>query len=272
MDEDAEGAPSAGYSLALSEQEQARYRRMAEVAVENESADWTAAGILEGARIADIGCGPGAVLRVMAERVGSHGHAIGIDADQSAVAMATQEVADLVQAHVQLGTATDTGLDSDSYHVVMCRHVLAHNGGNEAAIVSHLASLARPGGCVYLVDIDAPRMRIGSDDPDVQDLFDRYHEYQRSRGNDLSVGLRLADLLTDAGLFVERYASPMAVRPTVPGLRPPGWAARAQMLAEGFATDEDITRWENAYSRLDAAERRPWFFPGAFIAVGRRLA
>jgi hypothetical protein len=42
------------------------------------------------------------------------------------------------------------------------------------------------------------------------------------------------------------------------------------MVAEGFATDEDITRWENAFSRLDASERRPWFFPASFVAVGRR--
>jgi hypothetical protein len=181
-------------------------------------------------------------------------------------------VAELPQAHVQVGSATDTGLDSDRYDVVMCRHVLAHNGGHEAAIVSHLGSLARPGGCVYLVDMDGPRMGIASDDPDVQDLFDRYREFQRARGNDLSVGLRLGDLLEEAGLSVERYASRAPVRRVVPGFRPPGWAARAQMVAEGFATDEDIARWEHAYSLLDAAEHRPWFFPAAFIAVGRRPA
>ncbi len=34
----------------------------------------------------------------------------------------------------------------------MLRHVLAHNGGAEDAIVAHLATLLRPGGCLYLVD------------------------------------------------------------------------------------------------------------------------
>ena len=62
------------YSLALSEQERVRYRMMAQLAKENEAAEWSSAGILEGVRIADVGCGPGAVLRLLAEHVGPSRH------------------------------------------------------------------------------------------------------------------------------------------------------------------------------------------------------
>jgi SAM-dependent methyltransferase len=261
---------SADYSLALSEQERARYRMMATGAAANEAAEWSAAGIIDAARVADIGCGPGAVLRLLSERVGSGGTAIGIDADPNAVSMAAAEVAGLAQAQVRVGRAEATGLEPGGFDVVMCRHVLAHNGGQEAAIVAHLASLVTIGGSVYLVDIDATALRVTTSDPDVHDLQDRYLTFQRARGNDLSVGLRLGDLLIDAGLVVERYACRSPVLALQPGMRPPSWAARNQMVAEGFATDNDLERWDSAFARLDIAERRPWLFPAAFVAVGRR--
>jgi|HubBroStandDraft_6_1064221.scaffolds.fasta_scaffold294992_2 SAM-dependent methyltransferase len=270
MGEQSQPTASTSYSLTLSEQERARYRMMAKGAAENEAAEWTAAGVLPGARIADVGCGPGAVLRLLAEQVGTDGFAVGIDADPAAVLMANEEIEGLDQAEARIGSAIDTGLDPSSYDVVMCRHVLAHNGEREAEIVSHLVSLAASGGGhVYLADVDATALRSTFGDPDLEDLLARYFDFQRARGNDLSVGLRLGDLLMDAGLAVERYACRAPVIQVPPGMRPPAWAARGEMMADGFATDADITRWEGAFARLDAAERRPWLFPATFVAVGR---
>jgi SAM-dependent methyltransferase len=261
---------AAGYSLALSEQELLRYRMMAAIAADNEATEWAAAGIGPGARVADVGCGPGAVLRMLAERVGAGGQAVGIDADPGAVAVARQQTAGLPQGRADVGQADATGLEPGGYDVVMCRHVLAHNGGREAAIVAHLASLAAAGGCVYLVDADATAMRLTAGEPDLDDLDERYRELHRARGNDLSVGLRLGDLLTGAGLAVERYACRAPVFRVPPGMRPPSWAARAEMAAAGLATGADIKRWEQAFARLDSAERRPWLFPAYFVAIGRR--
>lgn len=270
MGESQKPAATASYGLRLSEQELMRYRLMAKGAAENEAAEWSAAGISRGARIADVGCGPGAVLRLLAEHVGDEGSVIGVDADPAAIAMAIEEIGGLRQADARVGVAADTGLDPGRYDVVMCRHVLAHNGGREAEIVAHLASLSATGGCVYLVDVDATAMRNTADDPDLQDLVERYYDFQCARGNDLSVGLRLGDLLIAAGLTVERYACRAPVLQMPPGMRPPSWAARTEMVAAGFATDADVTRWEEAFTRLDSSEPRPWFFPATFVAIGRR--
>ena len=54
------------YALKLSETELARYRFMAEMAARMEHDLWTAAGVVEGATVADVGCGPGAVSVVLA--------------------------------------------------------------------------------------------------------------------------------------------------------------------------------------------------------------
>lgn len=258
------------YSLALSEQEVQRYRMMAASAADHEAAEWSSAGVVPGARIADVGCGPGAVLRLLAERVGADGQAVGIDADPAAVAIARQQLADLPQARAEVGQADATGLEPGAYDVVMCRLVLAHNGGREAAIVAHLASLAAPGGCVYLVDIDVTALRYTTADPDLADLDERYRAFLRARGSDLFVGMHLGDLLIEAGLTVERYACRSPVLRVPPGMRPPSWAARDALAAAGFATDADIKRWDETFTRLDSAQPRPWLFPAAFVAIGRR--
>jgi SAM-dependent methyltransferase len=271
MDRNDQPPGTASYSLELSEQELLRYRMMATGAAENEAAEWSAAGIAPGARVADVGCGPGAVLRLLAERVEAEGQAVGVDADPSAVAIALQQVAGLPQARVQVGQADATGLEPGAFDVIMCRHLLAHNGRREAAIVAHLASLAATGGCVYLVDVDATALRLAPSPPELQELGERYREFHRAKGDDLSVGMRLGDLLTDAGLMVERYACRAPVLRLPPGMRPPSWAARDQMMAAGFATEADINRWAEAFARLDTAEHRPWLFPASFVALGRRV-
>ena len=267
----ADGKAAPKYSLALSEQERGRFRMMAASAADNEAAEWEAAGITAGARVADIGCGPGAVLQLLAETVGPRGVAQGIDADPETVEMANEEIAAFPHARASVGQADATGLPAASFDVVMCRLVLAHNGGREQAIVDHLASLVVPGGCVYLADVDFPSSRsVGTRDRDVDDLIERWSEFHAARGSDPEVGLHLGDLLMRAGLVVERFVCRAPVIRMPPGMRPAAWAAVDAMIAEGFATQGDKERWAAGLARLDSAAERPWTFIASFVALGRR--
>lgn len=73
------------YALRLSDDELARYRMMTQRARELEADLWELAGLASGARIADIGCGPGAMVAELAEIVGPAGHVVGVDGDEQAV-------------------------------------------------------------------------------------------------------------------------------------------------------------------------------------------
>ena len=84
------------------------------------------------------------------------------------------------------------------------------------------------------------------------------------------IGLRLADLLKAAGLDVASYVGSYNIIETPPGMRPPAWAARDAMLAQGTVTQADIDRWEAAMKRMDAAPVRPVVFAPVFVAVGRK--
>jgi len=262
------------YALELDEREVERYRMMAEQARAAEADLWELAGIVPGARVADVGCGPGAMLPALSAAVGPEGRVEAVDADPAAVAAARALVAAAGLANVSVaeGRADRTGLAPGSLDVVMLRHVLAHNGGAEDAIVAHLATLVRPGGCLYLVDADGTAMRLLPEHADLADLQERYQAFRAARGDDNRAGLRLADRLVRAGLEVVEFRGRYTIGSPPPGVRPPGWAAREAMLAAGLATEADVRRWDRAFQQMDAAPVRPTFFAPMFTAVGRRPA
>jgi SAM-dependent methyltransferase len=256
------------YKLQLTEAERVRYRTMAEMAVEDEAHLWAAAGIGPGATVADVGCGPGATLARLGAAVSPGGRADGVDADAGAIAAAAEETKGLDGVTTRVGLADATGLDLGSYDVVMCRHVLAHNGGREESIVNHLVALARPGGAVYLVDVDLTAIRQMPANPDLV-LSARYSDFHASLGNDPEVGLRLADLLEGAGCTVERYQAIGRVLQLPLGVRAPWWAAREAMLASGLVTADDVARTEAALERVEATGRQPRSALASYVAIGR---
>jgi SAM-dependent methyltransferase len=260
------------YSLSLSDAEIARYRMMADAAREDEHALWEAAGIGPGARVADVGCGPGALSIVLAELVGESGHVQGVDRDEIALATGRELAArsGLVNVQFLAGPADATGLAQASLDVVMMRHVLAHNGGREQAIVDHLATLVRPGGTVYLVDVDADRMEIKPAVPELEDLDAAYRALHARRGNDLSVGRRLPELLAAAGLESVEFHDHSRVITPGPGMRPPAWAARETLVAEGLATRDDLARWERAFTAFDREDLRAEIGISQFSAYANR--
>jgi SAM-dependent methyltransferase len=260
------------YALQLSDTELVRYEMMAARASEHERDLWTAAGVREGAAVADIGCGPGAVSIALARQVGATGRVLALDGSPEAVDMARAVTARAGVANVTVeeAAADATGIAPGSVDVAMIRHVLAHNGGREDAIVAHAASLVRPGGSVYLIDIDGTGVRARPANPDLDDLNDRYWQWHAQQGNDMSVGLRLRELLAGAGLEVVEFSGRYDIIVAPPGARTPGWAARDALVASGLATPDDVARWEAAFVRIDGAEERPTVFVPVFCAIGRR--
>ena len=264
----------ADYTLVVSEAEVERYRMMAAAAAATEAGAWAQAGIVAGARVVDVGCGPAATSVELAKAVAPGGHVVGVERDPQARAAAEQVLAaaGLDSVEVVAGEATATGVEPGSVDVAVLRHVLAHNGGQEQAIVDHLASLVRPGGSVYLVDVDLTAIRVVGGDEDLSDLLEKYAEFHRRLGNDPTVGLRLRSLLETAGLETLRYDGRYTIVEVPPGLRPPAWAARDAMVESGVVTRADVDRWGAALQRGDAAPSRGTMFAPTFLAIGRRPA
>jgi SAM-dependent methyltransferase len=268
---------SSTYALRLSDDELGRYRMMAARARAEEGDLWALAGIVPGARVADVGCGPGAMLVALAEAVGPTGRVVGVDADATAVAAARGALAAarlggtaVASGEVRQARAEATGLRLGSIDTAVLRHVLGHNGGAEQRIVDHLATLVRPGGHVYLLDLDLTVATLTSAPPEALELYARYARWHVRQGNDLRVGRRLQDLGRAAGLEVVGYHRWTVGGPMAPGMRGPAWAARDELVRDGLATAGDIARWGEAFASLDAASERPHFALGHCAVVGRR--
>lgn len=135
--------------------------------------------------------------------------------------------------------------------MAVLRNVLAHNGGAEQRIVNHLARLVRPGGHVYLLDVDAAFVGMVPSHPDIEDLFDRYHCWHTSRGNDLRVGRSLRRLGQVADLTVELFRGWFEIADLPVGMRGPAWAARRMLVADGLANGADLARWSSAFEEID---------------------
>src|SRR5213078_4498687 len=105
-------ADSKEYALRFSAEEIRRYRSKAEHAARTEGAAWADCGVNPGARVLDLGCGPGAILPEVAARVSPGGLVVGIDQDPAAVttAAALAQEARLVNVSVRHGSAIRTGL------------------------------------------------------------------------------------------------------------------------------------------------------------------
>jgi SAM-dependent methyltransferase len=262
----------AGYALALDPAEVGRYRMMAERARAAEAGLWRLAGIGPGARVADVGCGPGALLPLLAAEVGPDGQVSGVDRDPAAVAAATAYAGGIEQVSVRQAPIDATGLPAGAFDTVMVRHVLAHNGGREQAAVDHLATLLRPGGCLYLVDTFSGGIATEPEPPLLAEIAERYRAFHAGRGNDLRTGLHLAGWLRAVGLEVVDFRGTYQIVPFPPGMRPPAWAARDAMLAAGVVTEADLRRWDEGLTELDASPDRPTGFLPNFTAIGRAAA
>jgi ubiquinone/menaquinone biosynthesis C-methylase UbiE len=92
------------------------------------------------------------MLAALSAAVGPEGRVQAVDADPAAVAAAGALVAAAGLANVSVaeGRADRTGLEPGSLDAVMLRHVLAHNGGAEDAIVAHWPPCcARAAACTW---------------------------------------------------------------------------------------------------------------------------
>jgi ubiquinone/menaquinone biosynthesis C-methylase UbiE len=261
-----------GYTLELSEPERMRYRMMAAIARDEEAELWELAGIVPGARVADVGCGPGAVLTEIAKIVGPDGTAVGVEPAESAREAAREELDSHGLEHVEVreGNGAATGLEPGAWDCVMMRHVLTHTGSAADGIVAHLATLAKPGGHVYLVDVDLDASRSTPADPSIQAQFERYAEFHRRRGNDVRTGPRLGAMLRTAGLdVIENRGSFTRVPAELIAGGGPLVSAQEAMFAAGMLTPDEAEQWAEARDRFLAQPGAEMWF-AAFIAIGRR--
>ena len=161
------------------------------------------AGLRPGMRVADFGCGVGAVTKALAEMVGPSGHVTGIDADAAQIEQASRycSAAGLRNVDFRTADACNTELPAQSFDLVYCRFLLLHLP-DPAACLREMQRILKPGGILLVEDGDlasatsVPRTALDA----FAELFARLGP---RRGVNYSLAVDLYHMVREAG-----FASP----------------------------------------------------------------
>lgn len=103
----------------------------------------------EGLRIADLGCGTGAMLPLLA---GAAAHVVGVDREAAMIEVATDRTAGLPNVEIRRGLLDDLPLAPASVDLALCVLVL-HHVRDLAPVFAEVARVLVPGGRWVVVDM-----------------------------------------------------------------------------------------------------------------------
>lgn len=158
-----------------------------------------AAGLEAGMRVADVGCGAGALASAMLEIVGPSGQVVGVDPSVERLAAARALAGDARNVEFRVGALPATGLEAKSFDFVWSQYVFEYLAEPRPAL-DELVRLARPGATVGVADIDGlgrthwPVSRVA------EEGLDTLVRALEKTGFDWFVGRKLFHLFRSAGL------------------------------------------------------------------------
>lgn len=202
------------------------------------------AGLRPGMRVADIGCGVGAVTAWIARQVGPEGEVVGVDLGPEQVRKAREYVAEEGLSNVRFvaGNAADTGLARGAFDLVFCRFVLMHVP-DPVAVLREMRALVRPGGVLACEDGDFTRPFSEPPSAAFDRTFELYRAIGERRGLDFRIGPKLYRMFLEAGFAQPEVtlAQPVFVRGDAKRL--PEWTlmeSASALIEAGLATAEEI--------------------------------
>lgn len=163
------------------------------------------AGIHEGMRILDVGCGSGDVTFLLAGLVKESGEVIGIDHDAGAISIAQKRGALAFTKAPQFVHSGLTELPESlgTFDAIVGRRVLMYQADTQEA-VRLLAKSLRPGGIMAFQEHDTTMIPASLEVFPLHRLASSWvHGMIKREGADLHIGFNLHHILTQAGLVVE---------------------------------------------------------------------
>ena len=163
--------------------------------------------ISPGARVLDVGCGPGTITADFAQLVGPDGEVLGIDTSPDAIAAAHQQqaMAGVDNLRFAVGDVMNPDLAQPGYDVVHAHQVLQHLQDPVAAL-RQMGRLTRPGGVVAVREADYSAMAWHPQSPGMDRWLATYQAAARRNGAEPDAGRRLLDWAQRAG-FADVTAS-----------------------------------------------------------------
>lgn len=201
---------SGNYPIERRAGEVERLRIQAEAMAPDAAAMLDRIGVAEGWSCLDIGCGPGGITGLMAERAGKTGHVTGLDMDEEFLAIARSKAA--ANTKLVRGDAFGSGLPAGSFDLVHMRFV-ASTAGQPERLIAEAMRLAKPGGFVAIEEPDGTTLNCHPPHPSWARLKTALLGAFAGVGADLELAHKLYGLMRAAGLEDVQY------RPFIVGVR-----------------------------------------------------
>jgi ubiquinone/menaquinone biosynthesis C-methylase UbiE len=232
--------------------------------VEN-SAAYVAPHFRAGARVLDVGCGPGTITVDIARRV-APGTVIGIDASADVIAQARRDAADVDNVEFAAGDVYALDFPDGSFDVVHAHQVLQHLRDPVGAL-REMRRVCKSDGFVAARDSDYRAFTWYPVDPALDAWLTLYENIARANGGEPDAGRHLLAWAHAAGFTdVEPTASAWCF--ATPAERTwwgDLWADRMttsdiaeQAKRDGFATRRELEEMATAW-RTWAANPDAWF-------------
>jgi SAM-dependent methyltransferase len=232
------------------------------------------AGVAQGMRCLDLGCGGGHVTLELARLVGDAGHVVGIDMDSAKLQIARQRAAEQQLRVTFLEGNVDDLTDQEQYDCVYARFLLTHLR-QPADLVQRMVGALRPDGVLIVEDIEISGVFAYPRCPALERHVQLYTAVAQRRGGDPDIGPKLPSLLRDAGIEDLQLN---VVQPTF--LTGEGKAIHritmeniaAAVVAEGLAVPAEIEAINTALACLEADSATMASLPRIFQVWGCRPA
>ena len=161
-------------------------------------------GLKPGMSCLDVGSGPGAVMRLMADRVGPQGRVSGLEIDCKLAAQALAELRAQGGAQFNLIEADVLSLDTvpgAPFDLTFCRLFLMHMQDPVAAL-EKMSSWTKPGGVLVAQEFDFGAIAVEPLCPAMAEFNRLFEGVFRGHGRNLRAGRQLPAQFEAAGLGV----------------------------------------------------------------------
>jgi SAM-dependent methyltransferase len=209
-------------------------------------------------RILDVGCGSGAVSRLIAEW---HGPSMVVGLDRNpAFVQAAQQLSNehgIQTLNFAAGDARHLPFVDGAFDLVWTSFVLQYLASDPVAPLRELARVARSGGVVAAFDVDGFLIYHEPIDPDLARRIETWHAFARARGFDPEIGRHLPEHFRAAGLSDVRWQT-FPDPELYPTGRPPGpilesWELRLagmRGLTDALGSESEAERFRRDFLAL----------------------
>jgi len=159
-------------------------------------------GLGPGMSALDVGAGPGAVMRLMADRIGSQGRVAGIEIDAKLGAQALADLRAVGGAEFQLIDANVLDLDKvpgGPFDLTYCRLFLMHMQ-DPVSVLEKMLEWTKPGGVVAAQEFDFGAIAIEPPCPAMAEFNRVFEGVFRGHGRNLRAGRQLPAQFEAAGI------------------------------------------------------------------------